>query len=118
MSDCTTLGCENPGTVWGTFSMEDEAAQHVLYCPPCASYMWSDGIFIPDNDLDLVDLARTLCAKEQATVDRFESSPPAPESFDAVGACRRVMRLADELERDGERRVATWIREAVAGVTA
>lgn len=118
MADCTTIGCENPAIITGLFDIEDDAAQEVTYCIGCARYLWSDGVFKPYVEALVTGEAPPLADWERELVERFDATPPAPESFDAAAACRRVMTLADELERDGERRVATWIRDAVNGVTA
>lgn len=70
--------------------------------------------------------ATELSAEERAVVERFEDAPPAPESFDASAALRRVLALADHLEEKAKAVCATsshacsaysnsadWIRAAV-----
>lgn len=44
---------------------------------------------------------RNLSDRERAIVAAFDAAPPAPESFDAHAAIRRVLDLADDLAAEG-----------------
>lgn len=126
---CHTGFCKLPAAVPGYFRFtDDDAGSYVSYCRGCATHLWIDGCFTPDNLAELQGAAPELTAKEAATLARFEAAPPAPESFDAHAAIRRVMKVAEHLQRHslllpepeskGYRRAAEAIREAVGGVTA
>lgn len=96
---CRTVICAGVATVPGVFGASSVPTS---YCQDCARFLWLDGSFKPDDEACL-HAPQDLDDAQAKRLRRFEESPPAPESFDARAAVRRVQTL-----------VQTWIDEADA----
>lgn len=89
---CASFNCQRPGTVTGV-----NHGERVWYCREDAATLWLHHDFVPDDAADL-HRAPALDRRQQQILARFEAAPPAPESFDAVAAVRRIQALVEELE--------------------